>query len=141
MAKHTSLWPPVMPTGTATPPASPAAMVAAIVVVVGALYLGRDILIPLALAILLSFMLAPVVTRLRRLGHVPSVLTAGLPRGLTRSRVIGPASAGADLAATIAAALDGLAAPMPDPASDDGGFRPARRPSPAASAPRDGELP
>ena len=51
-------------------------MVAVLVVVVGALYLGRDILIPLALAILLSFMLAPIVTRLRRwgLGRIPSVL-------------------------------------------------------------------
>jgi predicted PurR-regulated permease PerM len=76
MAKPTSLWPPVMPMGTATPPASPAAMAAAIVVVVGALYLGRDILIPLALAILLSFMLAPVAIRLRRLGlgRIPAVL-------------------------------------------------------------------
>jgi predicted PurR-regulated permease PerM len=49
---------------------------AAIVVVVGALYLGRDILIPLALSILLSFMLAPVMVRLRRLGlgRIPAVL-------------------------------------------------------------------
>ncbi len=76
MARPTSLWPPVMPMGTATPPASPAAMAAAIAVVVGALYLGRDILIPLALAILLSFMLAPVAIRLRRLGlgRIPAVL-------------------------------------------------------------------
>ncbi|MCC2666024.1 MAG: hypothetical protein K0S35_3946 [Geminicoccaceae bacterium] len=76
MARPTSLWPPVMPMGTAAPPASPAAMVAAIVVVVGALYLGRDILIPLALAILLSFMLAPVAIRLRRLGlgRIPAVI-------------------------------------------------------------------
>ena len=44
--------------------------------VVGALYLGSEILIPLALAILLSFMLAPIVIRLRRwhLGRIPSVL-------------------------------------------------------------------
>jgi predicted PurR-regulated permease PerM len=51
-------------------------MVAVLVVVVGALYLGRDILIPLALSILLSFMLAPIVTRLRRwgLGRIPSVI-------------------------------------------------------------------
>ena len=77
MARHTSLWPPVVPVGTTAPPASPAAMVAAIVVVVGALYLGRDILIPLALAILLSFMLAPVAIRLRRLGlgRIPAVLS------------------------------------------------------------------
>ena len=46
------------------------------VIVVGALYLGSEILIPLALALLLSFMLAPIVTRLRRwrLGRIPSVL-------------------------------------------------------------------
>jgi predicted PurR-regulated permease PerM len=59
---------------------SPAALVAAIAVVVGAFYLGRDILIPLALAILLSFMLAPIVIRLRRwgLGRIPSVLAVVL---------------------------------------------------------------
>ena len=66
--------------GHAASPVSPAAMVAAIVVVVGALYVGRDILIPLALAILLSFMLAPIVIRLRRfgLGRIPSVLAVVL---------------------------------------------------------------
>ena len=76
MARRNSLWPPLMPLGAATSPVSPAAMLATIVVVVGALYLGREILIPLALAILLSFMLAPVVIRLRRwgLGRIPAVL-------------------------------------------------------------------
>jgi predicted PurR-regulated permease PerM len=46
------------------------------VVVVGALYFGKDILMPVALAVLLSFALAPVVVRLRRwgLGRVPSVI-------------------------------------------------------------------
>ena len=80
MARHTSLWPPVVPMGTASPPVSPTAMMAAIVVVIGALYLGRDILIPLALAVLLSFMLAPVVIRLRRLGlaRLPAVLAVVL---------------------------------------------------------------
>ena len=55
-------------------------MVAVIAVVVGVLYLGRDILIPVALAILLSFMLAPIVIRLRRwgLGRIPSVLAVVL---------------------------------------------------------------
>lgn len=55
-------------------------MLAVLVVVVAALYVGQDILIPLALAILLSFMLAPIVTRLRRwgLGRVPSVLAVVL---------------------------------------------------------------
>jgi predicted PurR-regulated permease PerM len=42
------------------------------------LYLAREVLIPLALAILLSFLLAPVVRRLEqwRLGRVPSTLIA-----------------------------------------------------------------
>ncbi len=49
-------------------------------VVVTALYFARDILVPLALAILLSFALGPLVMRLRRLrfGRVPSVIVAVL---------------------------------------------------------------
>ena len=71
-----TLWPRAMAVGPAAPPISPAALVAVLVVVLGALYVGQDILIPLALAILLSFMLAPIVIRLRRwgLGRVPSVI-------------------------------------------------------------------
>ena len=44
---------------------------------VAALYLGRDVLIPLALAILLSFAIGPLVTWLYRRGlpRVPAVLT------------------------------------------------------------------
>ncbi|MGH6906080.1 MAG: AI-2E family transporter [Geminicoccaceae bacterium] len=59
---------------------SPTAMMAGIALVVAALYLGSEILIPLALAILLSFMLAPIVIRLRRwhLGRIPSVLVVVL---------------------------------------------------------------
>jgi predicted PurR-regulated permease PerM len=43
-----------------------------------ALYYGRDIFIPLALAILLTFVLAPIVRWMRfwRLGHVPPVILA-----------------------------------------------------------------
>jgi predicted PurR-regulated permease PerM len=64
----------------AVAPMSPTATVAVLVVVVGALYLGSEILIPLALAILLSFALAPIVIRLRRwgLGRIPSVLAVVL---------------------------------------------------------------
>jgi predicted PurR-regulated permease PerM len=60
----------------AAPTTSPTALLVGMVIVVGALYLGSEILIPLALAILLSFMLAPIVIRLRRwrLGRIPSVL-------------------------------------------------------------------
>ena len=48
------------------------------VVVVAGLYFGRDVLIPITLAILLSFLLVPLVDLLRRLrfGRVPSVLFA-----------------------------------------------------------------
>ena len=50
------------------------------VVVIAALYFGREVFIPLVLAILLSFVLAPVVNILRRLhlGRVPSVIAAVL---------------------------------------------------------------
>jgi predicted PurR-regulated permease PerM len=70
------LWSTPASAGAAVTPTSPTAMVAVLVVVVGALYLGSEILIPLALAILLSFTLAPIVIRLRRwgLGRIPSVL-------------------------------------------------------------------
>src|SRR4051794_27102043 len=48
------------------------------VVIVAGLYLGRTVLIPITLAVLLSFLLAPLVNPLRRihLGRVPSVLLA-----------------------------------------------------------------
>ena len=48
-----------------------------VLVVLAALYLGRDVLIPLALAILLSFALSPLVSRLRAVGlpRVVGVLT------------------------------------------------------------------
>ncbi|CAO4178389.1 AI-2E family transporter [Methylorubrum aminovorans] len=50
------------------------------VVLVTALYFGREVFIPLVLAVLLSFVLAPVVDLLRRirLGRVPSVIVAVL---------------------------------------------------------------
>lgn len=50
------------------------------VVVIAALYFGRAVLIPITLAVLLSFLLAPFVDQLRRLriGQLPSVLIAVL---------------------------------------------------------------
>ena len=50
---------------------------AVLVTVVGALYFGRDVFVPLALAGLLSFALAPVITALRRRGlpRTPAVIT------------------------------------------------------------------
>ena len=58
--------------GTAT-----LAKLAVIVVTIAALYFGSDILVPMALAILLAFALAPPVRWLRRLSvpNLPSVLT------------------------------------------------------------------
>lgn len=48
------------------------------VVVVAALYLARDVLVPITLAVLLTFVLAPLVRALRwlHLGRVPAVLVA-----------------------------------------------------------------
>jgi predicted PurR-regulated permease PerM len=47
-------------------------------IVITGLYLGREVLVPITVAILLSFVLAPLVDLLRRfwLGRVPSVLLA-----------------------------------------------------------------
>jgi predicted PurR-regulated permease PerM len=57
-------------------PSSATATAIIFAIAVAALYLGREILIPLALSILLSFVLSPATTFLRRwgLGRVPSVV-------------------------------------------------------------------
>jgi predicted PurR-regulated permease PerM len=68
---------------TQVPPAALPAVnslltLAVVVVVIGALYLGRDVLIPVTLAGLLSFLLAPLTALLRRLRlpRTPAVLVA-----------------------------------------------------------------
>lgn len=50
------------------------------VIVIAALYMGRGVLIPITLAVLLSFIVAPLVGLLRRLrfGQLPSVIVAVL---------------------------------------------------------------
>jgi len=55
-------------------------VVAAVVIAVATLYLGKALFIPLALALLLSFLLGPLVTRLERLGmgRISSVLAVCL---------------------------------------------------------------
>ncbi|HET9148429.1 MAG TPA: AI-2E family transporter [Acetobacteraceae bacterium] len=62
------------------PPAEPDASrsMTFFVMVVATLYFGREVLVPVTLALLLSFLLAPLVGLLRRLhlGRVPSVLLA-----------------------------------------------------------------
>ncbi|GLK55973.1 putative PurR-regulated permease PerM [Methylopila capsulata] len=49
-------------------------------IVVGVLYVGRDLLIPLALALLLSFVLSPLVGRAKKLGapRTPAVIVVAL---------------------------------------------------------------
>jgi predicted PurR-regulated permease PerM len=53
---------------------------ASIAVVTGALYLAKGVLVPLTLAVLLSFLLSPVCDRLERLkfGRIPAVLVTAL---------------------------------------------------------------
>src|SRR6476661_8248617 len=55
-------------------------VLASVCVVVAALYFAREVLVPLALAILLTFLLAPVVRRVERLGlgRVPATLAVVL---------------------------------------------------------------
>ncbi|MBU8536380.1 AI-2E family transporter [Falsiroseomonas tokyonensis] len=61
-------------------PQSGAAIAQAALVVIAVLYFARDLLVPLALAVLLSFVLAPIARALRRIGipRVPGVLLAVL---------------------------------------------------------------
>lgn len=60
--------------------ASPLTPWVAAAVIVAALYLGRDLLVPLALAVILAFVLAPLARGLRRigLGNVPATILAVL---------------------------------------------------------------
>jgi predicted PurR-regulated permease PerM len=69
---------PVLP--AETPGTSGLMMLATGVVVVAALSIAKEVLIPITLAVLLSFVLAPLVDLLRRarLGRVPAVLLAVL---------------------------------------------------------------
>ena len=58
------------------------AIFSAFVLAVFVLYIGRELLIPLALAILISFLLTPVVKRLQR-WHVSKPLAVLLATGAT----------------------------------------------------------
>lgn len=60
----------------------------AVAVVVAALYFGRDLLIPLALATLLAFVLAPLTDRIRRLG-VPRAVTVTVVVAITLGALVG----------------------------------------------------
>ncbi|SEF12297.1 Predicted PurR-regulated permease PerM [Rhizobiales bacterium GAS191] len=71
-----SLRPPAHVQAAETPSLKTLLTLAFCVVIVAGLYLGREMLVPITLAVLLSFVLAPLVNLLRRLrlGRVPSVL-------------------------------------------------------------------
>jgi predicted PurR-regulated permease PerM len=74
-------------------------------ITIAALYFGREVLVPIALAFLLSFVLAPLVRLLRRLriGRAPSVLIAVLLAFLVISGIgILIGSQAADLAGNLA---------------------------------------
>jgi predicted PurR-regulated permease PerM len=73
-------------------------------VIVGALYLGRDFLIPLTLAVLLAFVLAPLVQLLRR-ARLPRVAAVFLAILLSVCAVAG---AGAVIGSQVAALLQDL---------------------------------
>jgi predicted PurR-regulated permease PerM len=69
-----------MPRQISTVPVSTLTMVLVAIVAIAALYLGREVLVPIALALLLSFVLAPLVSFLQR-GYFPrvvAVLVVGL---------------------------------------------------------------
>jgi predicted PurR-regulated permease PerM len=69
---------PVQVAAAETPGVQGLLTLAVAVVIVAGLYLGSEMIIPIILAVLLSFLLAPVANFLRRLhlGRVPSALLA-----------------------------------------------------------------
>jgi predicted PurR-regulated permease PerM len=94
------------PRASATSSLTPKFMMAVIAaIVVCGLYFGRPVLMPLALAVLMSFAIAPLVSLLRhlRLGHIPSVLLS-----LTLALVILSA-----IGAFVGSQFAGLAADLP----------------------------
>jgi predicted PurR-regulated permease PerM len=70
--------PPPARVPSATGPGGSGQAIVVAVVLVAALYLGREVLIPITLAVLLSFLLSPLVELLRRLwlGRILSVIVA-----------------------------------------------------------------
>ncbi|WP_287994569.1 AI-2E family transporter, partial [Acidiphilium sp.] len=62
--------------GARRTPTDPSKVMTLFVMIVVTLYFGREVLIPIALALLLAFLLVPLVSLFRRmhLGRIPSVL-------------------------------------------------------------------
>ena len=82
-------------------------------IVVAALYFGRDLLVPLVLAVLLAFVLAPLVVLLQRtrMGKAPSVLVAV---ALAFAAILGIGAIVGRQAATLAESLPAYQATMQD---------------------------
>ena len=76
--------PPQPPAGQVAPPAAPETKtlvgLAVTAIVVAALYLAQDVLVPITLAVMLSFVLSPLTNLLRRIGlwRAPSVVVSVL---------------------------------------------------------------
>jgi predicted PurR-regulated permease PerM len=75
------------------------------VIAVGALYFGREILVPIALAVLLTFVLAPPVRLLQHL-YVPRVLAVGIVVSVAFMAILG-------LGGLMASQLNQLAGELP----------------------------
>jgi predicted PurR-regulated permease PerM/methylmalonyl-CoA mutase cobalamin-binding subunit len=69
-----------MATAHPTTKAARVHMLSSIAVIVAALYFAKEVLIPLALAVMLAFLLAPLVTRLQRYGlpRIPALIVVVL---------------------------------------------------------------
>ena len=70
----------VVPAGTPTPTTAGSMTLAIGMAIIAALYFGREVFLPIVLAVLLSFVLAPLVDLLRRLriGRAPAVVAVVL---------------------------------------------------------------
>ncbi len=79
---------PHLPRQSAAVPFSTLTAVLIAVVVVATLYFGREVLVPIALALLLSFVLAPLVGLLRRI-HVPRIVAVTIVGLLAFSAIFG----------------------------------------------------
>src|SRR5262245_24024320 len=67
---------------TSSIPASAATTIVVVFAIVASLYFGREVLVPIALALLLSFVLAPIVRRLQswRVPRVAAVTIGNVER-------------------------------------------------------------
>ncbi len=101
------------PMAVRTPGRTGLSVLNAAAVVVAALYFGRELLVPMVLAVLLAFVLVPVVTLLQRarLGHAPSVLVAVT---LAFTTIFGIGAVVGGQATTLAASLPAYQATIQD---------------------------